>query len=61
MTLYGLMHVCIVGAPQKRLPHFSMFPYGNVLDNFPVRRNKYNDMEKHVKLVVREYERGGGC
>ena len=50
-----------VGAPQKRVPHFSMFHYGRLLDNFPVRRNKYNDMEKHVKLVVREYERGGGC
>ena len=45
------MNIFILGTPHQMIYHFSMFQGGMELENFPMGKNKYNDMVNTMKLM----------
>ena len=40
MTLHGLMHICLVGAPHQMISIFKIFQDIRELENFPMGQKK---------------------
>ena len=59
-TFHGLTHIWIVDAPHQMIPPFSMFWDGRELENFPMGRNKCNDMDNIMNIVDMAADRGVG-
>ena len=57
MNLYGLIHICLLGAPHQIIPPFLMFRDVRELYNLPRGRNKYNKMDNIVNPVEMAYKR----
>ena len=52
MPFHGLIHLWLLGAPQKMIPSTPFnFQYGMELENFIGTKNRYNRMKKVMKIV----------